>query len=143
MTLPGPHSWQLYAFALSMLGGMAIGLGFDVYRAARSLRRPGPIVTAVGDVLFVLVAAVWTGWVLWQAAAGEPRLYVLVALAAGLSTYAGLASATVLPFARACWRIAFRVLRPAARAVRWLGRVAAAVTRAVWPVSAGTPDENN
>lgn len=143
MTLPGPHSWQLHAFAVCMLGGIAIGFGFDLYRAARAVGRPGPLVTAVGDVLFTLAAAAWAALVLWEAAWGEPRLYVLVAFVAGLSVYAALASATILPVARACCRGLYRVLRPIFRAMRWAGTVAAAALRALWPATADANEEKS
>lgn len=143
MMLPGPHSWQLYAFALSMLGGMGLGLAFDLYRAARAVGRSGPIITAAGDLLFVAAAAVWLGWVISAASWGELRLYVLVAVTAGVSTYAFLASPTVLPAARVIWRLLFRVLRPVAAAVRTAVRLLAGAVRRFWPAVPDHPEENH
>jgi spore cortex biosynthesis protein YabQ len=120
---------------------MALGIAFDLYRAARGASRPGPVLTAVGDVLFIVAAAIWVARVLWLAAWGEPRLYVLVAFATGMAAYFGLASPTVLPPARALWRGLFRLLRPLVRVVRWFGRMAVALGRALWPVKADPDGE--
>lgn len=134
MNLPGPHSLQLQAFAICALAGMALGIAFDLYRAARGASRPGPLLTALGDIVFVAAAAVWVASTLLAAAAGELRLYALVAFAAGIAAYFGLASPVVLPPARALWRTVFRLLQPFARFGRWLGRTAAALGRLAWPV---------
>lgn len=143
MNLPGPHSLQLHVFAVCALAGMALGIAFDLYRAARGTIGPGPVLTAVGDVVFVALAAVGIASTLAIAAAGELRLYALVALAAGVAAYFGLASPVVLPPARAVWRLAFRLLKPLATWARWLGRTATALGRRLWPVEPDPDTEDS
>ena len=87
---------QFYALFITVLSGIGVGLLFDLLRAVRRFLRPGPLLAALGDLLFWGAATAMVGTGLFLGNWGEYRLYVLVGLLIGLLLYYALASPTVL-----------------------------------------------
>lgn len=88
---------QIYAFCVVVLTGVAVGLLFDLLRVGRKrLARRSPAAT-LADLLFCLAAAtvVLAAFILgnWDGL----RLWMFLALAAGLLGYGALAGPVLLP----------------------------------------------
>lgn len=117
------------AFVFLMLTGCALGLSFDLYRAACAVRRLPPSVLGAADALYALSAAGIVAAGLLLAAWGEVRLYAVLALSGGTALYYLLASPAVLP--AAVWT---------ARAVhRALAAAGALLATAIGPLRAAPP----
>lgn len=87
---------QLYAFAVTIVAGVAMGAVFDVFRALRSSARPRSFVTWVTDIFYwVSVIPVVVGLLL-HANWGELRFYVVLGIGLGLVLYFVLLSPLVL-----------------------------------------------
>ncbi|OUM99455.1 MAG: hypothetical protein BAA04_08790 [Firmicutes bacterium ZCTH02-B6] len=87
---------QLHAFAVTLLGGVAMGVLFDVLRVVRGFAgRRGPLAWAL-DLLYWIVVTPLMAGLLLEANRGELRLYVFVGIAAGLGLYFAFLSAPVL-----------------------------------------------
>lgn len=125
-----PLTQALSAFLLC-LAGFAFGLAFDLYRVLRRLSNPGRIMTAVCDLLFWLVYAIWIFVLLLRTNAGEVRYHVFVSLAVGASFYFWLFSRRL---AKAWYTIIYRLMRAADRTANWLNRALDVCLKVVlWP----------
>lgn len=82
---------QISIFMITLYGGMATGIVYDVYRAIRRAAKNGRWVTALLDALFILTLGIVVASVLYAVNAGELRLYTFVGFALGFALYmAGL-----------------------------------------------------
>lgn len=97
---------QFYAFFMTVLSGVGLGLLFDLLRAVRSFLRPGQLLAAVGDLLFWSAATVMMASGLFLGNWGEYRFYVLVGILLGLALYYWLASPTILWLTEGLLRLA-------------------------------------
>ncbi|MBY6276508.1 MAG: spore cortex biosynthesis protein YabQ [Symbiobacterium thermophilum] len=128
---------QFYALFMTVLSGIGVGLLFDLLRAVRRFLRPGPLLAALGDLLFWGAATAMVGTGLFLGNWGEYRFYVLVGLLTGLVLHFALASPAVLWLAdrllhavawalKVLWELAMRLIwfpLQAVAAVLWrLGR---------------------
>jgi spore cortex biosynthesis protein YabQ len=111
---------QLSSFVTLLLTGMVLGGFFDLYRVWRSTVKVNWLITAGGDLVFWLVALLvatplifWSTWL-------ELRLYVWLAIAAGLLVYFGVFSRMLVPLL-----VRFRSM------VTWLPRQLAGLSRQV------------
>ncbi|MBO8141136.1 MAG: hypothetical protein H0Z37_03005 [Firmicutes bacterium] len=87
---------QLQAFAVTVLGGLLMGLLFDLLRAARSgLRRGSPLGMALDLVYWIVLTPIMAALLL-EANWGQLRLYVLVGIGTGLALYFAFLSWFVL-----------------------------------------------
>lgn len=113
---------QFYAFFVIVLCGAALGLLFDLLRAARGHYEPNRWVAALADLLFWAVATVALSGALFFGNWGELRFYVAVALLAGAGLYFWLASQVI----SGLFRLVFWLLG-------WLANlVAMLVLKLVW-----------
>lgn len=87
---------QFYALFMTVLSGIGVGLLFDLLRAVRRFLRPGPLLAALGDLLFWGAATAMVATGLFLGNWGEYRFYVLVGMLAGLALHFTLASPAVL-----------------------------------------------
>lgn len=78
---------ELTLFGLSCLAGAVIGLCFDVLRAFRLIFRHGIWLTALEDVAFLALYAVYLSAFASAAARGELRFYHIVGNALGFTLY--------------------------------------------------------
>jgi len=128
------------------LAGIAVGGGFDLYRACSGERKRMRWLDHAWDVLFVLGSLPVVVAALLLSDGGTVRLFALVAIASGMGLYFWMASPVILPAAvwgfhalRAgillairivCWPLAQMAaglgwtVRPAAVGCRWVGRKA-------------------
>ncbi|MGD8399829.1 MAG: spore cortex biosynthesis protein YabQ [Bacillota bacterium] len=102
---------QLSSFVTLLLTGMVLGGFFDLYRVWRSTVKVNWFITAGGDLLFWLIALLmatplifWSTWL-------ELRLYVWLAIIAGVVMYFVTFSRLLLP-----------VLLRLVRTVTWMPR---------------------
>lgn len=91
-----PIGSQMYGLCVMVLTGIAVGLVLDIYRGIRIEFRPGPILTAIGDLAFwgMATAVVFLG--LLFATWGEVRLYCVLGLTCGLVLYRAMAASVIL-----------------------------------------------
>lgn len=87
---------QLYAFGMTIMGGVAMGVVFDLFRVMRSSAHPRGVLTWVSDILYwVSVTPLVAGFLL-HANWGELRFYVVLGVALGIMLYFTLCSPFVL-----------------------------------------------
>ena len=79
---------QVYAVPAMIVCGFAMGVWYDVLRAARRLTRAGIALTALFDALFGAGAAAILAFWLFRVTRLEVRLYALVCAALGMAVYA-------------------------------------------------------
>lgn len=91
---------QISIFMITLYGGMATGIVYDVYRAIRRAAKNGRWVTALLDTLFILSLGVVVASVLYAVNAGELRLYTFVGFALGFALYMAGLSPFVIYIAR-------------------------------------------
>lgn len=99
----------LATFAIMLVSGITLGLLYDLYRSVRRWGRWGTAWTALGDLLYWLLATSITFLVLVLCNDGELRAYVFIALAVGTYSYFRLGSNVVL-----------RILTGFFRRISWL-----------------------
>ncbi|MCL5045559.1 MAG: spore cortex biosynthesis protein YabQ [Actinobacteria bacterium] len=120
-----PVDLQFYAFFVMVLAGVALGLGYDTYRAFRTFCRPLGLIGAAADLIFGLWALFLLGLALLLGNWGDLRVYVVVGVGIGLAFYHY--------FGR----------RPYQRAARWVAGLLVTATRktrravVAWSATAG------
>ena len=121
-----PLEIQLFMGAVMVLTGIAVGLVYDVYRAARRLFRWRGLVGELADLAFWLICAALLVCGLIAASWGAVRYHAVLALLAGLAIYFSLAGSVLGPL----WRAGFGGLQRLTGGVgAALGRLAAALGR--------------
>ena len=78
---------QFYAFVVTILMGLIIGVFFDIYRVTKRLVRPGRVLGYLGDVLFWVICTFTVFFMLLVGNWGEIRLYVIIGVLVGTSVY--------------------------------------------------------
>ncbi|MEW6661788.1 MAG: spore cortex biosynthesis protein YabQ [Bacillota bacterium] len=111
-----PVQLQLKAFASMVAMGLFIGLTFDLYRAWRSIARPGRLTTTVGDFLVWLVLTPTVFTIMLISNGVDLRAYVFVGVFLGIGVYLRFLTRTMVVL----WR---RFLVVSGKAFRWLGKV--------------------
>lgn len=72
---------------LSVLGGIAAGVLFDLFRTFRRLVKSGAVWVGVQDLLFWLLAACAAFFFLYQYNDGQPRWYIFCGILLGATLY--------------------------------------------------------
>ena len=120
-------SEQLYAFGLTIIGGIAMGVLFDLFRVVRrgvGSRRPLAVVL---DLMYWVLATPMMLALLWRANHGELRFYVVLGVGVGSLLYNALVSPFVVEILSALWYGTGRIL---------IGTVHALVFIVTWPILA-------
>jgi len=89
-------SSQVYAFLLSVAGGMAIALAYDAFRILRRAVKTGSVATAIQDLLYWLMVAAIMFLTVFYSNDGELRAYLFFGVLLGLILYALLLSKIVM-----------------------------------------------
>lgn len=89
-------SSQLFAFGVTVCGGLFLGLLFDIYRALRGVIRPKKFITHLGDLMFWIICTVLIFVILLLGNWGEVRAYVFIGLVLGTLLYIKMLSTTVM-----------------------------------------------
>lgn len=100
---------QGYVFAAVVIGGLGLGVLYDLFRALRFTVKPGKAAEGIMDILFWLLATGAAVIVIFVANQGEPRLFVLVGLVGGAILY---------------------IIGPGAYIRKWLGALFGRISRA-------------
>lgn len=95
---------QLYAFGITIIGGVAMGVVFDLFRVLRSSAHPRGVLTWVSDILYWVSVTPLVAGLLLHANWGELRFYVVLGIALGLMLYFTLCSPFVLELLLLIWR---------------------------------------
>jgi spore cortex biosynthesis protein YabQ len=78
---------QGYVFAAVVIGGLGLGILYDIFRALRHTVKPGKVAEAFMDILFWLMATGVAVLVIFFANKGEPRLFIIIGLIGGAALY--------------------------------------------------------
>lgn len=78
---------QFYAFLVTVLAGVTIGVIFDFYRVIRGLARPRKVFTYLGDLAFWVISTMVIFFLLLVGNWGEIRFYVFIGILAGIGLY--------------------------------------------------------
>lgn len=116
---------QLYAFGMTIVAGLVMGVVFDLFRVLRGSARPRSVLTWAGDILYWVSVTPLVAAVLLHANRGELRFYVVLGIGVGLTLYFTVCSLVVLETLRL-------VSRTVGFAVSWIVHLALSV--ATWPV---------
>ena len=82
---------QIYIFMITLYGGLAAGVVYDIYRLIRRVTKKGRWLTVLLDVLFIITLGLIMLAVMYLANEGELRLFTFVGFALGFALYmAGL-----------------------------------------------------
>lgn len=111
---------QLYTFLLLMATGASLAFVFDCYRVTRRSLRLRWFATAVGDLLYWLVATVAVFLALLKGNWGEIRLFVFLALFSGAGLYFHFLSVYAAAVLGKAARIIGKVLRISKAVVQYL-----------------------
>ncbi|MCR4403091.1 MAG: spore cortex biosynthesis protein YabQ [Firmicutes bacterium] len=82
-----PVGSQAFTLLVTVLTGVIVGMSFDLYRVARCVFGLGPVLTAVGDILFSLFAATVAFTFLLATCWGEVRFFMFLGFGAGFAGY--------------------------------------------------------
>lgn len=85
-------SSQAYIFLCTVLGGMAIGFVYDLFRVSRKTMKTKNIIVYLEDILFWIFVSVLTFGMLFASNAGQIRGYAFLGLILGVIIYAFLIS---------------------------------------------------
>lgn len=86
---------QFYAFAVTVLIGITIGMLFDFYKVTRGIFRRGKAFVNLGDLLFWVVTTVIVFLMLLAGNWGEIRFYVPIGIILGATCYIKLLSSSI------------------------------------------------
>ncbi|TYP50873.1 spore cortex biosynthesis protein YabQ [Thermosediminibacter litoriperuensis] len=78
---------QLLFLAGALASGAVAGLVFDVYRRIRNFLRPGPFLTALGDLAYWALTAAFTFYITYRINYGQVRGYLFLGFGVGLLFY--------------------------------------------------------
>ncbi|MDP2892566.1 MAG: spore cortex biosynthesis protein YabQ [Bacillota bacterium] len=78
---------QGYVMLAAFWGGMALGLAYDIFRAAGKAVKAGKVLNIVMDALFWLAATGGVLALIYYANDGEPRAYIFAGMAGGALLY--------------------------------------------------------
>ncbi len=78
---------QFFAFGVTVLMGITIGILFDVYRVTKGSICPRKVFTYLGDLLFWLISTLVIFFMLLIGNWGEFRLYVIIGILLGALSY--------------------------------------------------------
>ena len=78
---------QVYLFGIYTIGGILIGIFFDLFRILRRSFKTSDIITYVEDIIFGIITGIFLIFTIFIFSNGELRLYIFIALALGLTLY--------------------------------------------------------
>lgn len=115
---------QAYIFLATVYVGLLLGLLYDIYRAFRMITKPGRLLLAVFDLLFWILAALFSFAMLFKINGGEIRLYAFIGLALGWGIYSLTVGSIVVRFLVKVYEIISNVIlwpiRMIKRGIKWL-----------------------
>jgi len=91
-------SSQAYIFLCTVLGGVIIGLVYDLFRVSRKVFKTNNYVVYFEDILFWFLGSIIIFGILFISNAGEIRGYALLGIVLGIIIYACMISHYVMKF---------------------------------------------
>lgn len=89
---------QLYLFAITSLGGVAMGLVYDFYRLFRYYSRPKKFKTHIQDLLFWIFLSISIVIFVNKVNEGEFRGFIFIGFTIGILIYSRLLSKKIIKF---------------------------------------------
>ncbi len=125
-----PVAQSLSALIFVFLG-FCFGFFLDLYRVIRRLSAPGPLLTAITDLLFWVTYTIWVYIALLKLNSGEVRFYLLLSIAIGAGCYYYWFSRRLM---QAWYYVLFRLVTVAERIVETINVVIETSMRMIlWP----------
>ncbi|MCG0275806.1 MAG: spore cortex biosynthesis protein YabQ [Thermosediminibacteraceae bacterium] len=87
---------QILFLAGALASGAIAGFTFDVYRRIRNFLRPGPFLTAVGDLVYWVLMAAVTFYIIYRVNYGQVRGYLFLGFSVGLLFYVAAVSPYII-----------------------------------------------
>lgn len=78
---------QAYVFLATVYGGLIIGLFFDIYRMIRRILKPGKFITGIMDLIFWVIIALFSFFILFYINDGQVRFYSFLGIGIGWGLY--------------------------------------------------------
>jgi len=117
---------QAYIFLATVYVGLLLGLIYDIYRAFRMITKPGRLLLAVFDLLFWILAALFSFTMLFKVNGGEIRLYAFIGLALGWGLYTLAVGSIVVKFLVKVYEIISNIIlwpiRMIGRGIKWIAK---------------------
>jgi len=110
---------QVYAFVVTVLIGLMMGICYDFYRVTKGIIRPGKFFVYLGDLLFWVVSTLIVFFMLLIGNWGEFRFYVLVGALVGALLYFKLLSHFVIDVLVNIFSLIRKTISVVLRAVRF------------------------
>lgn len=89
---------QIYIFLVTLLGGMIIGLTYDLYRLFRYYSRPKRVKTYMQDLIFWMFLSIGIIIFVNRVNEGELRGFIFIGFTIGILLYSRLLSQTVIKY---------------------------------------------
>lgn len=89
---------QVYIFLATLIGGLAIGLSYDLYRLFRYYFKPKRIKTFIQDLIFWLLLSLVIVLFINRVNEGEFRGFIFIGFTLGIILYSRLLSKYVIKF---------------------------------------------
>lgn len=87
---------QFYAFIVTVIMGLTVGLLYDFYRFTKGIVRPGKLLGYMADVSFWVISTLTVFFLLLIGNWGEIRMYVIIGVLIGTALYFKLLSSRVI-----------------------------------------------
>ncbi len=117
---------QAYIFLATVYVGVLLGLIYDIYRAFRMITKPGRLLLAVFDLLFWILAALFSFTMLFKVNGGEIRVYAFIGLALGWGIYTLAVGSIVVKFLVKVYEIVSNIvlwpIRMTGRGIKWIAK---------------------
>lgn len=89
---------QIYIFLITLLGGILIGLTYDLYRLFRYYSRPKRVKTYIQDLIFWIFLSIGIIIFVNRVNEGELRGFIFIGFTLGILLYSRLLSKTVIKY---------------------------------------------
>jgi spore cortex biosynthesis protein YabQ len=102
---------QVYIFFCTILGGMAIGFLYDIFRITRRTVKTGKTLIYIEDLLFWVFSAVLMSVIIYYCNSGELRFYMFLGALLGAVLYELLFSRIIINASIFILNLLFKVLK--------------------------------
>ena len=115
---------QAYIFLATVYVGLLLGIIYDIYRAFRMITKPGRVLLAIFDLLFWILAALFSFIMLFKVNGGEIRFYAFIGLALGWGIYTLVVGSILVKFLVKVYEIVSNIIlwpiRMIKRGIKWI-----------------------
>lgn len=109
--MPISISSQANVFLWSIIGGMLIGLAYDVFRIKRKAIRTGSFLVYIEDLTYWIIAALIMFFIVYYSNDGEVRGYIFIGTIIGVILYALLLSKIIMKSSLFIIRLVYKLIK--------------------------------